>query len=150
MAPLSGVMTWMVRWQDAPMGAGEILLEEAAGIALPVDAAQGAEGLRRVALDGKDVIGAAAPMDHLGGLAGGMQCIDGDHLAGNVAPLQEVDGGRPLAAIIAEVHQCKGCAGAVFDQGHGLVMILAIPVGAPDTLAIGGQRPAQLDPGTGL
>ena len=45
------------------------LVEAAAGVLVPVDAVEDGEGLRRVALDGEDIVGAAALGDQLCRLA---------------------------------------------------------------------------------
>ena len=109
----------------------EILREAVGGVPLPVDAVEDVEGLRRVALDREDVVGAAAFRDQLRGLARRVQRIEGDHPAADVAALQQVVRGRQLAALVVDVQEREGRAGGVVDKGHGLVMAVAVAVGAP-------------------
>ncbi len=102
----------------------EILREASGRVPLPVDAVEDAEGLRRVALDGEDGLGTAALRDAPRGAAHRVKRVEGDHLAADVAAPEEVLRGRQFAA-------------------------LAVAVGAPDALAVGGARPGEGKPGPG-
>ncbi len=77
-----------------------------------------------VDLVGEDGLGTAALRDAPRGAAHRVKRVEGDHLAADVAAPEEVLRGRQFAA-------------------------LAVAVGAPDALAVGGARPGEGKPGPG-
>ncbi len=114
-----------------------ILDELPGGVPLPVDAAEGGKAPPGIIAGGEDAIGAAAG-DQLRGPARGVQL-----LAVIARPAMSQRPGRSSAAIIVEVRQGEGGTAVMTGEGRGLVMALAIAVGPPYPLAIGGHP----DPG---
>ena len=82
-------------------------------------------------------MGVVAVQDGGGGGAGGVQSIKGDHRTADVGLLQERVDGRDLTALFGAVGD--RLLVVVADQGHGLVLGVALADGAAQALAIGGQ-----------
>ena len=74
-----------------------------------------------------------------GSVAGSVQGIKGDHRTSDVDLLQEREDGSDLTALLGDDAVGDRLFVVVADQGHGLVLGLALAVGAALALAIGGQ-----------
>ena len=84
-------------------------------------------------------MGAVAVQDGGGRVTGGVQSIEGDHRTADVDLLQEGSDGSDLTTLVGEDAAADRLLVVVADQGHGLVLGLALAVGAAQALAIGGQ-----------
>ena len=124
---------------DAAMALGELLAEARRGVLIPVDGVERCVGLGSVALDRQQIVGVVAVQDGGGGVAGGVQSIEGDHRTADVGVLEEGEDGRDLTTGVGEDAAADRLLVVVADQGHGLVLGVALAVGAAQALAIGGQ-----------
>ena len=124
---------------DAAMALAGLLAEARRGGLIPVDGVQRCVGLGSVALDRQQIMGAVAVQDGGGRVTGGVQSIEGDHRTADVDLLQEGSDGSDLTTLVGEDAAADRLLVVVADQGHGLVLGLALAVGAAQALAIGGQ-----------
>ena len=74
-----------------------------------------------------------------GGVASGVQRIQGDHCATDRNHLQQCPDRRQFAVLIVKVEARDRHAGAVLDQRRGLVAHRAVAIGAANPLAVGRQ-----------
>ena len=129
-------------------GVAGSLREVAGGVADPVDAVEDVESLRRVALDGENMVCATALRDQRRRFARRAQRGEGDRPAADIAAFQEVLHGCQLAFLVAEVQKREGRVGCMVNKGHCLVVALAIALGTAAALAVGVERLDGVDPGT--
>ena len=107
------------------------------GLCVPVDGLQHVEGLGGVAFDREDIGGGLR--DQGRGLARGVQRVHRDDMSRDVAPLQQVLGGRDLAAFIMDVEHRKRRTGCMIGARDRLRVPRAVAVGGTHAFAIGGE-----------
>ena len=75
-----------------------------------------------------------------GGVAGGVQRIEGEQRAADGDHLQQRSDRRELAIVVVKVETRQRHPGGVLDQRRGLVAQRAVAIGTANPLAVGGQR----------
>ena len=124
---------------DAPMALLRVFTE-APGSLFPWHGCQRLVGLGTVLLDGQQIVGAMLLDDAGGGVAGGVQRIEGEQRAADGDHLQQCSDRRKLAIVVVKVETRQRHPGGVLDQRRCLVAQRAVAIGTANPLAVGGQR----------
>ena len=132
---------------DAPVRLAVRFLEVAGRVPLPVDGAEELVGFGGVLLDGHQIVGGVGGDDEVGGLARGVQRIDGEQAPRDRHLLEQGAHGRGLAALLVEAEGRDRQPGVVRDQGRRFVPGGGVAVGAADAFAVDRERLSECQPG---
>ena len=132
---------------DAPVRLADRFPEVAGRVPLPVEGAEELVGFGGVLLDGHQVVGGVGGDDEAGGLARGVQRIDGEQMPRDRHLFEQGAHGCGLAALLVEAEGRDRQPRVVRDQGCRFVPGGGVAVGAANALAIDRDRLSECQPG---
>ena len=121
-------------------------LERACRITVPIDLAERLVGFRCILLHRHQVVSLVSFDDAADGIFGCVQRVYRDSLSGKRHLFEKRPDGRLFAILVIKTETGNGQPRVMRNQSCGFVMALPVAVRAPDALAIGGKRGADVEP----